>query len=55
MTRIDDEAPALALVDRAVQELTAHKAALEAVSAALLDQGSLDREQLIELMNRSAN
>jgi cell division protease FtsH len=41
--------------DRAVQELTTHRAALEAVSAALLDQGSLDRDQLIELMNRSAN
>jgi len=41
--------------DRAVAELTTHRAALEAVSAALLEQGSLDRDQLIELMNRSAN
>jgi cell division protease FtsH len=41
--------------DRAVQELTTHRAALEAVSAALLEHGSLDRDQLVDLMNRSAN
>jgi cell division protease FtsH len=36
--------------DRACQELTAHRDALESVAAALLDRGSLDRDELLELM-----
>jgi cell division protease FtsH len=36
---------------RACQDLTTHRPVLEAVATALLDQGSLDREELLQLMN----
>ena len=36
--------------DRACQELTAHRAALDAVASTLLEQGNLDRDELLRLM-----
>ena len=37
--------------DRACQDLTTHRAVLESVASALLDRGSLDREELLALMS----
>ena len=50
--RIEHEVQAILsrAFDRARTDLTTHRAALEAVSAALLERGSLDREELLALM-----
>jgi cell division protease FtsH len=50
--RIEHEVQAILsrAFDRARTDLTTHRAALEAVSAALLERGSLDREELLRLM-----
>jgi cell division protease FtsH len=40
--------------DRACRELTARRTALDAVASALLDQGSVDRDELLRLMHLHA-
>jgi cell division protease FtsH len=40
--------------ERACQELTTHRAALDAVASSLLDQGSVDRDELLRIMKGHA-